>query len=299
MATKLMATVNPRKSTTVDSVMEFINVEHPTDKPSARQKQKVHSHAARVSHAKARRRKGKPRNDDGKDTRGNTSDEPRGIVLMASQKDTSPPVTETFVPGPQNVISPLGYDLMGSFIRSLTPREQFLFHHYITVVFPYLQFHCPLVNSSNGKFYFSHWISLSSAETELLRGFLLASCRHLAIVQSRPDYVQLATEYKLKYIQGLRNILFIDDSRLKGIAVTRAIVLINDEIMLGDLSMASRHLKAVLDIIQGAGGPHAMGLTDFVCFILHKFIHFKRLLDIDPQSSCSKDFMKPDLHNTM
>ncbi|KAI0827813.1 hypothetical protein F5Y06DRAFT_283585 [Hypoxylon sp. FL0890] len=83
------------------------------------------------------------------------------------------------------------------------------------------------------------------------------------------------------------------DPSLGRIAVTRALVLAFDDIMLGDLSMASRHISGALHIIQMAGGFQALGLSEFIRYILHSCIYGKRLLDRQPVLPCSDVFMRP------
>jgi hypothetical protein len=79
-------------------------------------------------------------------------------------------------------------------------------------------------------FYLNNWIILSSHETDLLKGFLLASSRHLYMVHLQPEYHEIATAYKLQYIRGLQKILPIDDPAVKRLAITRTIVLMLDEV---------------------------------------------------------------------
>lgn len=64
--------------------------------------------------------------------------------------------------------------------------------------------------------------------------------------------------------------------------------------MLGDLPMASNHISAAVNIIESCGGPAALGLSDFVVFILNNCIRAKGLLDRNLVSRCKDTFMKPD-----
>jgi hypothetical protein len=62
--------------------------------------------------------------------------------------------------------------------------------------------------------------------------------------------------------------------------------------MLGDISMAAKHVLGAVHIIKNAGGPGQLGLGEFVYFILWACVHGKRLLDWQPVIRCGTDFMK-------
>lgn len=64
--------------------------------------------------------------------------------------------------------------------------------------------------------------------------------------------------------------------------------------MLGDLPMASSHVSAAVNIIESCGGPVALGLSDFVVFILNNCIHAKGLLNVNLVNRYKDAFMKPE-----
>lgn len=76
----------------------------------------------------------------------------------------------------------------------------------------------------------SYWMFFNSSDPIILRGSLLVACRHLSLVGLQDEYAQLATRYKLYYLQTLRRYILSNDlsSRRKAIAIT--IVLALDEV---------------------------------------------------------------------
>ncbi|XXG99422.1 hypothetical protein Hte_005761 [Hypoxylon texense] len=127
-----------------------------------------------------------------------------------------------------------------------------------------------------------NWVIFSSTDIDLLKGFLLVSCRHLSMVQLEEEYVEMAIRYKLAYIQSLREIISTEDLSLGRVAVSKAIVLAFDDLMLSNLSMAAKHIGGALEIVQMAGGFQALGSSSFVSYIFSSCIYGKRLLDLDP-----------------
>lgn len=70
----------------------------------------------------------------------------------------------------------------------------------------------------------------SSTDASLLRGFLLAACRHLSMVNGEGEYAQLAIQYKLSFIRDLRETIFTEDPLFAGMAITKSLVLAFDEV---------------------------------------------------------------------
>lgn len=75
-----------------------------------------------------------------------------------------------------------------------------------------------------------NWILFSSTEVDLLKGFLLAVCRHLCMVQSEKECEQLAIQYKLTYVQSLREAISAIGLPSSRTAVGKALVLSMDEV---------------------------------------------------------------------
>lgn len=77
-----------------------------------------------------------------------------------------------------------------------------------------------------------NWVLFSSTNTDLLRGFLLAGCRHLSLVHCDEKYAEIATRLKVTYIQGLRKMISPDNPSLARAAAARALILAFDDVRL-------------------------------------------------------------------
>ncbi|KAK7428597.1 hypothetical protein QQZ08_004858 [Neonectria magnoliae] len=114
------------------------------------------------------------------------------------------------------------------------------------------------------------------------------------MVNLEKDFAQVAVQYKLSYVQSLRQTISAGSPSSNRTAVTKALVLAFDEIMIGDVPMATKHVLGAVNIVEIAGGPQALGLSDFVLQLLCTLIYGKRLLDWDPTLYCNSMFLKPE-----
>lgn len=96
---------------------------------------------------------------------------------------------------------------------------------------PLLETQCPVVNhfGQNHDSMRGNWLLFSSTDINLLHGFLLTACRHLSLQQGE-IYAVWAIQYKLKYVQDLRESLSADDPTSRRTAVSKALVLAFDEV---------------------------------------------------------------------
>ncbi|KAF4467131.1 hypothetical protein FALBO_5989, partial [Fusarium albosuccineum] len=273
--------------------MEFITLVHPSQSSSAKSKRKAHSHAARVAHARARRLRMAGFASQNAIDRESTQKQQDGIqpkhqVALGQDQTTLAP---RYLPGA------FEHEPFASFLKSLTPREHYIFNHYVQVVYPYMSAHCPIMQNFREYHAYmrTNWILLSSTDRDLLIGFLLASSRHLSLVQCEKEYSEIAIQYKLSFVKSLRDAISTGDPALSRAAITRALVLTLDELMLGDLAMAAKHVAGAAHILQIGGGPKALGISEFVTHILFNCIYGKRLLAWEPAYPCGTEFMKPEV----
>ncbi|KAF4943680.1 hypothetical protein FSARC_14858 [Fusarium sarcochroum] len=77
-------------------------------------------------------------------------------------------------------------------------------------------------------------------------------------------------------------------------AVSSALVLAFDEVLLGDISMAFQHVQGAANIVHAAGGPQALGLSGFLRSVLFSCTHGDRLLDWKRVFDLNPNFMKPE-----
>ncbi|KAH6880359.1 hypothetical protein B0T10DRAFT_581623 [Thelonectria olida] len=257
--------------------MEFITMVHPSQKGSAHLKRQAHSHAARVAHARARRLRMAEYKHESNENPGHQIQTSTNYQQQSSsRRELGPSIPET-IPGA------FEHEPLASFLASLTSREHFMFSHYVQVVAPNMKTHCPLMTYLGGRHSYvkNNWILVSSTNIDFLRGFLLAACRDLSMMSSKTEYSELAIQYKLTYVQNLREAMLCGDQVSRQTAVTRALVLAFDEIMVRDLSMASKHVLGAVHIIREAGGVQALGLSELVICILYSCMYGKGLLDLD------------------
>ncbi|CAM1504983.1 Fc.00g106200.m01.CDS01 [Cosmosporella sp. VM-42] len=266
---------------------------HPAQGRSASQKRQAHSHAARVAHARARKlrmanhmpQKGIiAQNGNPRVVVDASEHQAQVIVARQPHKQASASSNTIRCSISKTIPGAFEHEPLARFLGSLTSREHFIFHHYVRVVFPNMQVQCPVIQylGELQAYVKANWILLSSTDMDLLKGFLLAACRHLSMVGVEKEYDEFAIQYKLRYVRNLRETISAGNLVSSRMAVTRALVLAFDEIMLRDMSMASKHVLGAVRIIEAAGGVQALSLSDIVRYLLYSCIYGKGLPDWEP-----------------
>lgn len=98
-------------------------------------------------------------------------------------------------------------------------------------VVPQLQAECIMIRFVDDQPNFIRdWTLHSSMDVDLLRGVLLTACRHRAMSDSRDEYQRFATEYKLQHLRVIRKSISDGSLASRRTAVTRAIMLVVDEV---------------------------------------------------------------------
>lgn len=117
------------------ATMEFITLAHPDEKDSASLKRQAHSHAARVAHARARRLRmaahAKQRTDALKEEaqgKASKNELPMTVTRQTNNQEFSrdPALAITM---PKTISGAFEHEPLASFIKSLAPREHFIFDH--------------------------------------------------------------------------------------------------------------------------------------------------------------------------
>lgn len=95
-----------------------------------------------------------------------------------------------------------------------------------------MQPRCPVLNymGAQNEYMRKNWVLFSSTNPEFLKGHLLAACRHLAAESAESEYLELAIQYKLRYIRDLQEVLWTGDPSASRTAVSRALVLAIDDV---------------------------------------------------------------------
>ncbi|CAI0646565.1 unnamed protein product [Colletotrichum noveboracense] len=215
--------------------MKFITMVHPAQKDSANLRRQAHSHAARVAHARARRRR-MVEHTQRREILG-VAEGDSEVADSEERMSSNWKNLESFVRDeitlvlPPNISGAFEHEPLASFLGSLTPREHYMFQHYVQVVVPEMLSQCPVLNymGKHNDHVRNNWVLLSSADTDFLKGFLLAACRHLSTIKSEKEYAEIAIQYKLRYIQDLRRTILSDGPSSRREAVTRALVLAFDD----------------------------------------------------------------------
>ena len=123
--------------------MEFVPLSHPTQATSANVKRQIHSHAARVAHARARKLRidqymhkkhiaGERRDCVGQESETPFPDPSPSGAVVKRYKHNQPPSSGVLVPASvPKIISPNAFEPepLASFLTSLSEREHFLFTH--------------------------------------------------------------------------------------------------------------------------------------------------------------------------
>lgn len=227
--------------------MDFIVVSNPGQRASAKTTRQAHSHAARVAHARVRRQnmaeyKTTRAVVNNFETKNNARD--ASSYRSESEMKKSSKVPHTLPGG----LQPEG---ISHFRQHLSPIEHFIFDHCkfstgkqsdftsmlkqvvdIQTVLPAQISYCPIVMGLKEEVMDirSHWMLFIASDPIILRGFLLAACRHLSLVELQGEFVDMAIRYKLSYLRGLQQCMFVNDPSSRRKAVSMTTVLAFDEV---------------------------------------------------------------------
>ncbi|EXL73871.1 hypothetical protein FOPG_10932 [Fusarium oxysporum f. sp. conglutinans race 2 54008] len=280
--------------------MKFIQVAHNAGPEALREsKREARSYSAQVAHARARKLRG-----PGKATKIHEGNGPK-TEKKHTMKVLSPkgqPLNQTLLPYNQATLSTAELHIHQpilsphiNFLSTLTNDECFMFDHYIKIVMPYLSAHCPIARSLGQyhEYLRRNWIVISSHDAEFIRGFLLAASRHLSMVESNIEFEEIAIRYKLEHLAKLRKDVSMQPMSINPRSVSSALVLSYDEMLLGNIPMALRHIHGAASIVQAAGGPQSLGLSQFISYTLFTCVQEDRIGDWAWVLKYDKDLMKP------
>ncbi|KAL4978828.1 hypothetical protein BDW66DRAFT_4996 [Aspergillus desertorum] len=234
-------------------VLQFIHNSAPGQSASstATQRKLARSHAARSTHARARRL--------------------RTIQYQAQKaQDAEKALGGEDAQGPRyGLLHELSYhrrDPFASSARRLRPMEQMFFDHYVTVVIPFMR-----CNGLDVEFYRRmtlSWIPLALSEDGLLDVLFLSACRHLnECYQTRPQaapFSQMAFQYKLRLLASLREEISTETPHFTDASVMKAIMLAYDELWARDEATMRNHVEGAVKMVTLRGGPQTLGLDGFI-----------------------------------
>ncbi|KLO82593.1 uncharacterized protein LW93_9797 [Fusarium fujikuroi] len=280
--------------------MKFIQVVHNAEPEALREsKREARSYSAQVAHARAKKLRGTGKTTEIVEKK-SLKTKRKHILKALSPKDQS--LNQTLLPYNQMDLPTAGLHIDQptlspyiSFLSTLTVDECFMFDHYIKIVMPYLSAHCPIARSIGRyhEYLRNNWIIISSHDAEFIRGFLLAASRHLSTVESNIEFEEIAIRYKLEHLAKLRKDVAKQPMAISPRSVSSALVLSFDEMLLGNIPMALRHIHGAASIVQAAGGPQSLGLSQFISYTLFTCVQEDRIGDWAWVLKYDKDFMKP------
>ncbi|KAM0345069.1 hypothetical protein ACHAPU_006955 [Fusarium lateritium] len=275
--------------------MDFVIVSAPGQRASAKTTRRVHSHAARAAHARARRQRMAEHIKDKSIT------QDRQSIVSATKADSdlirSLEMVLTASSIPSTLDGNFESDSITLFRRILSPREHFMFNHSDTqVVLPSQIDTCTASWGLKNKVkdFRSYWMFFIATDAIILRGLLLVACRHLSLVGMQDEYAQLAMRYKLQYLRNLQRCILAEDPATRREAIAMTTVLALDEMACGNHPMAAKHILGAVKIIQAAGGIEKLGLNEVVRYSLCALLYGKRLLDWDSDLYLTTSVLTPD-----
>ncbi|KAI0451918.1 hypothetical protein F5B21DRAFT_485060 [Xylaria acuta] len=255
---------------------QFVAVSNPTEAPSSESKKLAYSHAFRQAHALRRRER----------------------TEKYRKEIASVPINKAFAASEEAISSPLSQvlnsntDLFSSLARPLSSVEYFLLNHYVHVIVPFTVGHCGLFDypGDHKTQLLREWVGLAiTDDTLMIAAILLSTCRYILQVQpGNIIFVQLALQYKQICLQTLRQEMNNTSAPVSIMTVAKALALAVDEVTAGEHTIARKHLKGVLAMVNSSGGAGELGLTGILERMYRKFMGALELRDPEIDLLCSK-----------
>ncbi|KAK4447828.1 hypothetical protein QBC34DRAFT_486082 [Podospora aff. communis PSN243] len=272
--------------------IRFVHVDRPA-KPDQKQAREIRSHAARETHARARRLRviahlGLP------DPR---QDPPLAPTIPGSTQQEIAKENKN-IADPKSLLPASRKDPFAAFVRSLEPVEHFLLDHcmsYVRVVIPLSSATCTAFKDAiEGAYYgrrmVADWVPFALADVGLLSGMFLAACRDLSLSDHprKGVFYTMALQYKLSCLRALKSAISADPSAPDDAAVAKVIALVADEIALGNKETSQNHVLGAMKMVDLRGGPQNLGLNGLLDFVLQRLVHDKGIFD---QYQCWGDLL--------
>ncbi|KAK0618819.1 hypothetical protein B0T14DRAFT_602779 [Immersiella caudata] len=227
----------------------------------------IHSHAARVVHARRRQARTLAYHTNQSHHGARTPlDLPNGQRVQTS----APPwsyLTPTTVVDKYRRSDPFN-----SFARALSPN--------LACIVPMIESGCwrlRALEASQRESLALDWLHLALSNLDFLNGLFLNASRLLSVrheqEEQREKFAGLAVRYKLLCVK------FVIDSikettgarELDDIPIAETLVLAFDEKLLGDGVMARRHIEGAIGMVNLKGGPQTLGMNGLLAMMLAKY----------------------------
>ncbi|KAI1302209.1 hypothetical protein F5Y03DRAFT_362042 [Xylaria venustula] len=246
---------------------QFVTVSNPTEAPSSESKKLAYSHAFRQAHAKRRRLQTEK-------YRKEVAKVPENKVFSTSEEAVSSPLSQVLTGNK---------DPFSSLARPLSSVEYFLLNHYVHVIVPCTIGHCGIFDypGDHKTQLLREWVGLAITDDAfMIAAILLSTCRY--ILRGQPGnliFVQLALQYKQVCIETLRQEISNTSVSVNTMTVAKAIALALDEVSAGEHTIARKHLKGVIAMVDSSGGAGNLGLTGLLERMYRKFLVVLELED--------------------
>ncbi|TGJ79593.1 hypothetical protein E0Z10_g9167 [Xylaria hypoxylon] len=232
---------------------QFVAVSNPTEAPSAESKKLAYSHAFRQAHARRRREQ--------------TEKYRKEIISV--------PVNKVFTTSEEAVSRPLSQALNN-----------------VHVIVPFTIGHCGLFDypGDHKTQLLREWVGLAITDDVLMiAAILLSTCRYILQVQpGNLIFVQLALQYKQICLQALYQEMNNTSAPVNIMTVAKALALAVDEVTAGEHTIARKHLKGVIAMVDSSGGVGELGLTGLLERMYRRFMGTLELKDPEIDLLCSK-----------
>ncbi|KAL2857222.1 hypothetical protein BJY01DRAFT_136823 [Aspergillus pseudoustus] len=212
------------------------------------QKHIARSHAARATHAKARRQQ-TIRYQAQKASQRNRQE---GTLDVQSHQQ----------PSPVSVLAADWATLCTSYSRQLNPVERMLLNHYMIVIIPL--FTCNAIDAEFYQRINTTWVPFSLAHRTLVNLLLLSSCRHLLHLYEAPEhkdtFLRLAYRFKLDILRSIREAISSEAPWFSDATIAATIMLAYDELSVEETTSSKYHVEGAVKMVALRGGPQTLGL---------------------------------------
>ncbi|KAF6829571.1 hypothetical protein CPLU01_07857 [Colletotrichum plurivorum] len=228
---------------------------------STETRRRLHSHAARATHAKTRQQRMTQHQAtaDGQEE-GHIPEKPAVEIQVA------------VLPTPTGTLGSGRRDPFASFARRLSPMEDFLLDYYMHNVVP-----CSKIETTQTTRRLNEeFVQLVATTATALNGLFLVTCRHLSLSlpQRGSHFTQLALQYKVVCARRLMEAISSLEMRssICDSVITIAVFLAQDEILVGDIASTQRHLQGAIQMVRHNGALNKKGFNEFLYGIIQNDI---------------------------
>ncbi|KAH6669676.1 hypothetical protein F5X68DRAFT_236372 [Plectosphaerella plurivora] len=266
---------------------QFVNISRPSD--SVKHRRKVRSHAARA----IKRDDAVLRQPDPAPTT-TTTTAPDADAEAGNDKPWSLTAADSIIAMPlTSVLSPATPDPFTSWIRPLSPFENFLLKHFIQNVViadlspqPLPMLMLPPTSSSSPSLPRLSWTQAAAMDAGMLSAVFLAAARSLSRRQHPEIYAPVALRYKAECLRLLNLAIASEGPVTSEATITKTLALASEELFAGSKTTADRHLQAAAFMVHARGRPARIAMWRHDDNI-HMWTHWEDIMaGVDSDTIC-------------